>query len=425
MKEEYIEDLISIVKEDTNPALGCTEPVAVAFTASTLRNYSKGELKELKIEVCNNIFKNGKSVMIPKTGKSGLDLAGILGFVGGNPDKGYMVLEDIKESDIERAIAYLNDKKVNLSHIDTDEDVFVRVSAFADNETVAITSNSHIGLKKIYVDGNLVYENEGKKKKKVDRSFLKELSFKEIKDLADTISLDRIMFIEDGIKMNEYASEEGLKSKDGLSIGKTLKSLMEEGSLKMDSSSKARLLTAAAADMRMGGGTCPIMTSGGSGNQGLGVIIPIKVVYDTENLEREKLIRSVFFAHLINVYVKAYSGKLSGMCGCAIGAGIGSSAGITYMLGGNLEEIEGSASNMFANLAGMLCDGAKDTCSLKLSTSAGEAVISSYLALEGVIVKPNVGIIGDSIEKTIQNIGDLSKKAFKGVDSFMLEIIDK
>lgn len=233
------------------------------------------------------------------------------------------------------------------------------------------------------------------------------------------------MFIEDGIKMNEYASEEGLKSKDGLSIGKTLKNLMEEGSLKMDSSSKARLLTAAAADMRMGGGTCPIMTSGGSGNQGLGVIIPIKVVYDTENLEREKLIRSVFFAHLINVYVKAYSGKLSGMCGCAIGAGIGSSAGITYMLGGNLEEIEGSASNMFANLAGMLCDGAKDTCSLKLSTSAGEAVISSYLALEGVIVKPNVGIIGDSIEKTIQNIGDLSKKAFKGVDSFMLEIIDK
>lgn len=232
MKEEYIEDLISIVKEDTNPALGCTEPVAVAFTASTLRNYSKGELKELKIEVCNNIFKNGKSVMIPKTGKSGLDLAGILGFLGGNSEKGYMTLEDVKNSDIEKALIYIENNKVKLSHIDTDEDVFVRVSAFADNEAVATTISSHIGLKTIYVDGDLVYESKGKDHKKVDRSFLKELSFKEIKDLADTISLDRIMFIEDGIKMNEYASEEGLKSKDGLSIGKNFKEFDGRGLFK-------------------------------------------------------------------------------------------------------------------------------------------------------------------------------------------------
>ena len=165
------------------------------------------------------------------------------------------------------------------------------------------------------------------------------------------------------------------------------------------------------------------MTSGGSGNQGLGVILPIYLVSQKENIDEEKTLRAIFLAHLINKYVKVYSGKLSGMCGCAIGAGVGVCAGMTYMLGGTNEQIKGACNNLLANLTGIICDGAKDNCSLKLSVCASEAVVSSYLALNGVIVRNKVGIISDSVENTIKNVGILSNQGFKYSDDILLELI--
>ncbi len=200
--------------------------------------------------------------------------------------------------------------------------------------------------------------------------------------------------------------------------------LNSQGKLNMDVFTKARVLTAAACDMRMGGGEYPIMTSGGSGNQGIGVILPIKVVAEYENIGKEKLIRAVFFAHIINRYVKIYTGKLSSICGCVIAAGVGAAAAITWMLGGDDEKIEGSCQNILANLMGMICDGAKDTCSFKLSTSAEEAVLDAYLAMEGVIAEKNVGVVGSSIEDTIKNMGFLCKRGLDHTDAAILEIIN-
>lgn len=149
------------------------------------------------------------------------------------------------------------------------------------------------------------------------------------------------------------------------------------------------------------------------------------MVAQKENLDEDSLARALFFAHIINRYVKEYSGKLSGLCGCAIGAAIGASAGITFMLGGSEEEIAGACTNIFANLTGMVCDGAKESCSMKLSTSAEESIIAAYLALNGVVTDANVGIVGASIEETIANIGKLSHQGFSKADEVMLEIIDK
>lgn len=185
-----------------------------------------------------------------------------------------------------------------------------------------------------------------------------------------------------------------------------------------------RILTAAAADMRMGGGTLPIMTSGGSGNQGIGITIPVYIVAKEENLDNDTLARGLFFAHVVNRYVKEYSGKLSGICGCAIGAGIGASAAIAFMLGGDEEQISGACINIYANLTGMLCDGAKESCSIKLSTSSEEAILAAYLSLNGMITNSDVGIVGDSVEDTILNIGRLSHEGFSKVDDLMLEIIE-
>ena len=182
-------------------------------------------------------------------------------------------------------------------------------------------------------------------------------------------------------------------------------------------------MTAAAADLRMLGGDCPIMTSGGSGNQGIGVILPIAIVAKQENISDERLSKALFFAHAINRYVKEFSGKLSEICGCAIGAAIGATAGITWMIGGDDEQIAGACSNIFANLTGVICYGAKESCSMKLSTSAEELIVSAYLAVNGVISEKNVGILGETIEDTIKNIGKLSHGTFDKVADLMLEII--
>lgn len=223
--------------------------------------------------------------------------------------------------------------------------------------------------------------------------------------------------------MNKKAAHIGMTESIGLNMGYALNKLIKDGKLSEDAPTKARILTAAAADVRMNGGNCPIMTSGGSGNQGLGVVLPIVVVAEEQKIEREKLIRAIFLGHVINRYVKTYTGKLSGMCGCAIAAGIGASAGIAWMLGGNDENISGACNNMLANLTGMVCDGAKETCAFKLATSASEAVISAYLANENVVIRNNVGIIGNSIEDTIKNVGVLAKECFNKVDNVIIGMI--
>lgn len=418
--------LIDIVKEDSNPALGCTEPVAVAFASAFAKKYATGKIKNIKVTTSKSIFKNGKSVIIPKANGRGLDLAAALGVVGGNPDDGFMVLNDIDEEEIESAKKLVKDGISTATYTEVSPSVYVNVVLTTENEIVELDlRNSHTHVEWVKVNGKLVYENSFENGTSTSYEFLKDMSFKELTKICENIPIDKIQFVKEGIEMNKTAAFAGLKSDLGLRIGSTLTRLNAEGRLNIDVFTKARILTAAACDMRMGGGACPIMTSGGSGNQGIGVILPISVVADFENIEEEKLIRAVFFAHVINRYVKMYTGKLSSICGCAIAAGVGASAAITWMLGGDDEKIAGSCSNMLANLMGMICDGAKDTCSFKLSTSAEEAVLTAYLAMEGVMPEKNVGVIGSSIEDTIKNLGYLCEEGLDHADSAIINIINR
>lgn len=253
---------------------------------------------------------------------------------------------------------------------------------------------------------------------------IKNMSFKDIANIVREIDIKEIDFVLEGVDVNLDAADEGLKGY-GMGLGKKLNELKENNILPDNFITDTRILTAAAADMRMGGGPLPIMTSGGSGNQGVGITLPIYMVAKEENLDDDTLARGLFFAHIINRYVKEYAGKLSGLCGCAIGAAIGSCVAIAFMLGGGEEEIAGACTNIFANITGMICDGAKESCSMKLSTSAEESIIAAYLALNGVVSQANVGIVGKNIEETIANIGKLSHQGFKTADEVILEIIDK
>lgn len=417
---------IDIVKEDSNPALGCTEPVAVAFASATAAQYITGNILNIKVVTSKSIYKNGKSVFIPKTNSRGLDLATALGVVAGDPKDEFMVLKNIDDSKIAHAKEMVEKGIVSVEFTDNSPSIYVYVMITTDKETVELyLRHSHIHIDQVLVNGSVVYEDIFENGNGTAMDFIKDITLKELREVCENIPLDEIDFVKDGIEMNLKAANEGLNTNLGLGIGSALNRLHTNGKLNIDVFTKARLLTASACDMRMGGGECPIMTSGGSGNQGIGVIVPIAVVAEYENIEEEKLIRAIFFAHLINRYVKMFTGKLSSICGCAMAAGVGASAAITWMLGGDDEKIAGSCNNMLANLTGMICDGAKDTCAFKLSTSAEEAVLSAYLAMEGVIAEKNVGIVGESIEDTIKNLGYLCEEGLDHADSAIINIINR
>lgn len=416
--------LLNMVREETVPAIGCTEPVAVAYAAAVGKKYLNVPMEKMNILVSKNIFKNGKSVIIPNTEEWGLDLAAVLGVVEGNSDDGLLVLKNVNQNSLHTAHRIIDEGRVTVNYLEESPDVYVEVClAGTNNKVEVILKDSHNHIDKVIVNETIVYEEKSKENKRTSYSVLKEMNFKDIREIAEEIPLKDILFIEEGIAMNRKAAENGISGKKGLKLGAALYKLQKDGKIYGDASTKARILTAASADIRMGGGDCPIMTSAGSGNQGLGVILPVMVVAEENDIEKEKLLRAIFLAHVINKYVKIYTGKLSAMCGCSIAAGIGASAGITWMLGGTDEEISGAAQNMLSNLTGMICDGAKETCAFKLSTSAGEAVLSAYLALEDIIVKPNIGIIGSSIEETIKNVGILCKDGLSYADNIIVDII--
>ncbi|GAA0731546.1 serine dehydratase subunit alpha family protein [Clostridium oceanicum] len=423
-KKEITDELLELIKNETKPAIGCTEPVAVAFTVAAGRKYVKGEILKIDLKVSKNIFKNGKSVTIPNTEVCGLDVAGALGGICGDPEEGLFVFKNVNDDYLKEAKGMINRGEVVLDTIENTDPVFVEaILKGKDEEVTVFLKGGHTNIVKIIVNGKIVFEKkeEGKEDNK-DCNFMKDITLKELREISEDINIEKLDFIIDGIDMNKKASKEGLEREQGLTLGASLLKLQKEGKIGKDSATLARILTAAGADIRMSGGMCPIMTSGGSGNQGLGVIIPITVVAEDIKASKEKLLRAVFFGHVVNNFVKKYTGKLSAICGCAIAAGIGATAGITWLLGGKDKEIEGAISNMLANLTGMVCDGAKGSCAIKLSTSASEAVISAYLALNDIIVPNNTGIIGSSVEDTINNLGMLCKDGFYKADDVMLSI---
>jgi len=416
--------LLDMVKEETIPAIGCTEPVAVAYAASVAKKHFKGEMNRLIVNVSISIFKNGKSVTIPNTNECGLDLAASLGSICGEPEDGLCIFRNVTQDYIKEAHDLIAEDKVKVNWSLNTPSVYVEVIMENDfNIVEVVLKNAHNHIESVKVNKKIVYENVLDYSNKTTADFLKNLTFKDLRLICEEIDIEKLDFIEEGIQMNMMAAEKGLKEKKGLGLGASLLALQKKGMLSSDASQIARMYTAAGADMRMGGDSCPIMTSAGSGNQGLGVVIPIVVVAKERNIPTEKLYRAIFYAHMINKFVKQYTGKLSALCGCAIAAGVGASAAITWMLGGDDEHISGAVQNMMANLTGMLCDGAKETCAIKLSTSASEAVLSAYLANDNVISKSNTGILGKTAEETMKNLGILCNKGLLDTNEVIVNIM--
>lgn len=426
--QKVLEKLIEGVREDSKRALGCTEPVAISYAAYEAGKYVKEKIEKVEVFVSKNIFKNAKSVKIPNTeGRSGMDLAVAIGLLTEEEDiDPSLVFRNLTQERLQEVLDLVEKGIISVEYVENVPDIYILVKVQTKSSMIESTvSKKHTRLEKLVVNGETVfsYEEEEKTVEKEEFDFTK-ISVSFLKEIVDEADVEDLLFTLEGVEINLKAAEEGLKGYNN-SLGKTLNELKEKGILEDNMITETRILTAAAADMRMGGGECEVMTSGGSGNQGVGVILPIAIVAKYEKIDDEKLARSLFFAHSLNRYIKEFSGKLSGMCGCAIGAAIGATAGISYLLGGSVEEISGACSNIFANLSGMICDGAKESCSMKLSTCAEESIISAYLALEGMITANNVGMVGETIEETILNVGKLSREAFRKVDDTILQVMNR
>lgn len=422
-----------ILEMEVTLALGCTEPVAIALgSASAATLLPEKEIDSIEIWIDPNIYKNGMAVIIPGTGGlQGLDTASALGAYGGDPERDLEVLDSVDEEGIAKAKKLLAANKVTV-HLREEVGLHVRTKLVSGSdiaESLIVDLHNNIVSLKLngieITDSPLLASVKGKGGRTMAEleEWLRELTLEEILDLTKELDQEDLNFLEIGVNHNLALAEYGLQHGSGLGIGKAIDRLIKQKLMVKDMSSSARRLTSAAADARMGGAKLPAMSSAGSGNHGLTAILPIWAIKDFIDHDRETLLQAIGLSHIVTAYVKAHTGRLSAVCGCSVAAGAGATAGITYLVGGDVHHMEGAIKNILEDLAGVICDGAKAGCAIKLNTAAGAAVQAALFSLHGVNVKDTDGIIGDSTRKTIQNMGALSHDGMVHTDKTILKIM--
>lgn len=429
-------EFIELLKKEVVPALGCTEPIAVAFASANARNLLNAVPEKIEVYVSRNILKNGMGVGVPGTGMTGLDIAAALGAIGGNAEAGLEVLKDIKEEHINLAKKMLKDKKVNIQLKNIPDKLYIEVIAkFESNISRVIIKDKHTNIILKELNGKLIYESEAEKgadaaardnaEKHEEAHCEKNFDFtvEDAYNFATTVDYEKIKFLLEGAEMNKKVAKKGIDEGYGLKVGKTIHESILKGLLSDNIEAYAMSMTAGGADARMAGCTLPVMSSAGSGNQGLTAILPVVAVAERINAGNEKLARALALSHLVIIHIKSYMGRLSAICGCGVAASIGSSCAITYLMGGKLENINFTIKNMIGNVSGMICDGAKPGCALKLGTAASAAIQSAILALNGVEISEKDGIINNDVEETIKNLGKIAAVGMVDTDKVILDIM--
>jgi L-cysteine desulfidase len=420
--------IIETLKEEVVPAMGCTEPVAVALACAKAKELiTFNYIEKAEVFVSPNIYKNGLSVGIPNTKEVGLYIAAALGFIGGESEKDLNVLEGINERQVQLSKDLLNSGKVSLDIKDTADKIYVEVNLVTDKGNCSvIISGKHNRFVYIEKLGEVLVDlrkedacsNKGK-------NILYGLKIRDIIKEIDKIPHKDIAFMLEGIVMNETIAQIGLKEKLGMGVGFSLKKSMQQGFLSEDLMTSSMMLTAAASDARMAGVSVSVMSSNGSGNNGLTAILPIVAYKNKFNVADDKLAKAVAISHIMNSYIKHYIGRLSALCACGVAAGTGAGIAIAYLMGATYDQIDGVIKNTIANTSGMICDGAKEGCAIKLSTSASVAVQSAILAINDSIVPARNGVVAETAEETIKNLGVLSLEGMSITDHVILNTMKK
>jgi L-cysteine desulfidase len=425
-----VKDKLNLLKEvlrnEVFPALGCTEPIAVAYAASIAAKEIGEGIEEIDMTVDPGVYKNGLAVTVPNTGgEKGNLIAGVLGALIKKPELKMEVLEGVREEMIGQAKALIRAQKAKVTYDKSKTDLYIEVLIKTKRGSArAVIENGHTNLVLLEKNSRPIFEKERKKNQSADQEYkriLKEMKISELVDIAERLDDEDYGYIKRGIEMNLEISEAGQKLKK---VGYYLTDLLKKGYLLDDVFSSSKILTASASDARMAGLNFPVMSSGGSGNQGIVAILVPYNVGRSFNVKENKILRSIALSHLINSYIKCFTGDLSPLCGCSIAAGVGAAVAIVYQLKGNdMEKITLAVNNLISDLGGMLCDGAKGGCALKVVSSADSAIRSAYMALNNHGITEVEGFVGKTAEETIWHLSRISEIGMAKVDDTMLGIM--
>ena len=423
--KETRDRIIALVHEEVVPAIGCTEPMCVALC--TARATEKLGQRPAKITalLSANILKNAMGVGIPGTGMTGLPIAIALGALIGRSDYQLEVLKDLTPESLEAGKRYVNEGRIDIQlKQGITEKLYVEIIVEAPSEGGEIRSETAIiaGSHTHFVDGSIDSMNPIGSMSPMSPINTIDLNLRLVYDFATTAPLEEIRFIEQTRTYNMNAAREALKGNYGHNLGKTIDRPLSKGIFGNSIFCHIIARTASACDARMGGAMIPVMSNSGSGNQGICATNPVCVyAKENENTE-EELIRALMLSHLTAIYIKQSLGTLSALCGCVV-ASIGSSVGITYLMGGDYDRICASVKNMVANLTGMICDGAKPSCSLKITSGVSTAVLSALLSMEGKCVSSQEGIVDDCVDKSIRNLTAIGANGMGPTDEMVLRIM--
>ena len=410
---------LNILKHELVPALGCTEPIAIAYAAAKARQVLGEFPEQVEMHLSGNIIKNVKGVTVPNSGGlKGIDVAAVLGIVGGNADRALEVLSEVSPEDISRTRELISQKICSCSLVENVDNLFITAIVTSGKHSASVTiEHQHTNITKITKDGEIILDNPYRSTEAaaIDKSLL---TVKDILDFADQVRMEDIQpVINRQIKLNSAIAQEGLDNNYGAQIGKTLMHVWGKSV-----TTRACARAAAGSDARMGGCSMPVVINSGSGNQGLTVSIPVIVYAEEKKCSDEELYRALVVSNLISLHQKRYIGNLSAYCG-ATSAGCAAACGIAYLEHSSYDVICNTIINSICTIGGMVCDGAKSSCAGKIASAVEAGLLAYSMAKDGKVYGEGEGLVGKDIEDTISNVGRMGKDGMKSTDLEILNIM--
>ena len=415
--------IIDLIHQEVVPAIGCTEPIAVALCVAKATETLGTKPEKINVLLSANILKNAMGVGIPGTGMIGLPIAIALGALIGKSEYQLEVLKDSTPDVVEEGKRFIEEKRIHISLKENiEEKLYIEVCCEAgDDKATAVIAGGHTTFIYIEHNGEVLFQKQHTASCEKEEECL-ELTLRKVYDFALNTPLDEISFILETARLNKAAAERSFEGNYGHGLGKMLRGTYEHKVMGDSVFSHILSYTSGACDARMAGAMIPVMSNSGSGNQGISATLPVLVFAEENDKSEEELIRALMLSHLTVIYIKQSLGRLSALCGCVVAA-TGSSCGITWLMGGTYDQVAYAVQNMIANLTGMICDGAKPSCALKVTTGVSTAVLSAIMAMENRCVTSVEGIIDEDVDQSIRNLTKIGSKGMNETDKLVLEIM--
>ena len=423
INESERQQIIALVKREVVPAIGCTEPIAVALCVAKATEILGMKPEKINVWLSANILKNAMGVGIPGTGMIGLPIAIALGALIGKSEYQLEVLKDSTSEAVEAGKHFIDEKRISIAlKPDITEKLYIEVRCEAgENWATAVIAGGHTSFVYVARNGEVLLDKQAASGEEEEEA-VPDLNLRKVYDFAMTAPLDEIRFILDTARLNKAAAERSFQGNYGHGLGKMLRGTYEHKVMGDSVFSHILSYTSGACDARMAGAMIPVMSNSGSGNQGISATLPVLVYAEENGKSEEELIRALMLSHLTVIYIKESLGRLSALCGCVVAA-TGSSCGITWLMGGTYEQITYAVQNMIANLTGMICDGAKPSCALKVTTGVSTAVLSAIMAMENRCVTSVEGIIDADVDQSIRNLTKIGSQGMNETDKLVLDIM--